>query len=177
MRRLAQSAALSLRRNMSRDAAPASASSPCKVRTHHGASAAALRPRARLLLTRRATPHATQVLFCGLEFHDGFKLTAKELAADPRFDVTACRREDVAAHIADAHIAVRGAPGAHTSLPAASRRAPGADVHGVARVQVPLMSRLDAQLLARAPALRYVLQFGVGLEARRVALHAPSVAR
>ena len=38
------------------------------------------------------------------------------------------------------------------------------------------MSRLDAQLLARAPALRYVLQFGVGLEARRVAQHPRSVA-
>ena len=49
-----------------------------------------------------------QVLFCGLEFNDGFKLTAKELAADPRFDVVACKREDVNAHIADAHIAVRG---------------------------------------------------------------------
>ena len=52
-----------------------------------------------------------QVLFCGLEFNDGFKLTAKELAADPRFDVVACRREDVDAHIADAHIAVRGRAG------------------------------------------------------------------
>ena len=80
------------------------------------------------------------MLFCGLEFNDGFRLTAKELASDPRFDVAACPREDVAARIADAHIAV------------------------------PLMSRLDAQMLARAPALRYVLQFGVGLEARCVAL-------
>jgi hypothetical protein len=48
-----------------------------------------------------------QVLFCGMEFNDGFKLTAKELATDPRFDVVACNREDVEAHIADAHIAVR----------------------------------------------------------------------
>lgn len=61
------------------------------------------------------------MLFCGLEFHDGFKLTAKELATDPRFDVTACRREDVAAHIADAHIAVRATPATLTPLLVAAR--------------------------------------------------------
>ena len=38
------------------------------------------------------------------------------------------------------------------------------------------MTRLDAQLLARAPALRYVLQFGVGLEARCV-VRPPRTAR
>ena len=48
------------------------------------------------------------MLFCGQEFNDGFKLTAIELAGDPRFDVVCCRREDVDAHIAGAHIAVRG---------------------------------------------------------------------
>ena len=39
------------------------------------------------------------------------------------------------------------------------------------------MLRLDAQLLARAPALRYVLQFGVGLEVRCAARLSRSVAR
>jgi hypothetical protein len=74
-----------------------------------GANSCAAAPRARRACCPRAAYRATQVLFCGLEFNDGFKLTAKELEADPRFDVTACRREDVAAHIADAHIAVRTA--------------------------------------------------------------------
>ena len=47
------------------------------------------------------------MLFCGLEFNDGYALTARELAGDARFVVAACAREDVGKHIADAHIAVR----------------------------------------------------------------------
>ena len=50
-----------------------------------------------------------QVLFCGLEFHDGYALTAAQLAGDARFHVTRCAREDVATHIADAHLAARDA--------------------------------------------------------------------
>ena len=61
------------------------------------------------------------MLFCGMEFNDGFKLTAKELAADPRFDVVACKREDVEAHITDAHIAVRGRVRCCVGPPAGAR--------------------------------------------------------
>ena len=178
MLRLAQSTALSLHRSMSRDAAPAGAAA-LKVRTTP--SAVASEP--------GADSAAPQVLFCGLEFNDGFKLTAKELAADPRFDVAACKREDVAAHIADAHIAVRGrarcrigpTAGARPTARSTPRRfaaSKSAELTCLPRCvsQVPLMTRLDAQLLARAPALRYVLQFGVGLEARCV-VRPPQTAR
>ena len=66
------------------------------------------------------------MLFCGLEFNDGFKLTAKELEHDPRFAVTACRREDVAANITDAHIAVRGRACCADTPRHAALREPGA---------------------------------------------------
>lgn len=76
------------------------------------------------------------MLFCGHEFRDGFVFTREALAGDERFVVTSCAREDVAAHVLDADMAV------------------------------PLMTPVDAPLLAAATRLRYVLQFGVGLEAR-----------
>ena len=75
-----------------------------------------------------------RVLFCGEEFPDGARHTAKCLAQCPDVDVVVCARADVPTHIVEADVAV------------------------------PLMTRLDAATIARAKRLRMVLQFGVGLE-------------
>jgi len=80
------------------------------------------------------------VLFCGLEFHQGFACTKRRCDAlnaasgSAGIEVVACARSEVAARIADADIAV------------------------------PLMTRLDDAILGAATRLRLVLQFGVGLE-------------
>jgi hypothetical protein len=52
------------------------------------------------------------VLFCGEEFHDGYRLTAAALAGDPRFAVACCPRELVPQRIVDADMAVRDAAAA-----------------------------------------------------------------
>ncbi|CAL5221445.1 g3635 [Coccomyxa viridis] len=77
---------------------------------------------------------ALQVLFCGEEFTWGFKFSKEALDAEPDIEVRQCRREDVAANIGTAHMAV------------------------------PLMSRLDADMLAKAHNLKVILQYGVGVE-------------
>ena len=78
-----------------------------------------------------------RVLFCGLEFSDGFNHTksfVKERGLD--VDVVRCPRERVLDEIRDADVAV------------------------------PLMTTLDGDALSRGASgrLRLVLQFGVGLE-------------
>lgn len=76
-----------------------------------------------------------RILFCGEEFPDAARCTASSLSTDPGVEVVVCKREDVATEIERADIAV------------------------------PLMTRLDADIIARgAKRLRLVLQFGVGLE-------------
>ena len=75
-----------------------------------------------------------KLLFCGKEFSEGFRRTAEALADCPDIDCVSCTRDEVAAQIVDADIAV------------------------------PLMTRLDAATLAEATQLRLVLQFGVGIE-------------
>jgi hypothetical protein len=104
-----------------------------------------------------------QVLFCGVEFGEGFARTAAALAGDARFAVTRCAREELEAHIGDADMAVRLRG---QRLRRLVRVASDPSCAGAGARQVPLMARIDAPLLARAPRLRYVLQFGVGLEAR-----------
>ena len=78
-----------------------------------------------------------RVLFCGLEFEDGYAHTRAYVDDnDLDVDVARCAREDVAREISRCDVAV------------------------------PLMTKLDAELLkiGAAGALTHVLQFGVGLE-------------
>lgn len=77
-----------------------------------------------------------RVLFCGCErnFKAGFELTQKELAGEAGVTVECCLPEEVPSRV------------------------------GAASLLVPFMTRVDSALLAAAPRLRYVLQFGVGLE-------------
>jgi len=79
-----------------------------------------------------------KLLFCGKEFSDGARYTMEALAAesfaDVKINVVTCTRDEVPLHIADADVAV------------------------------PLMTRLDAHIIAQSTRLRLVLQFGVGLE-------------
>ena len=67
--------------------------------------------------------------------HFGFAFTRDALAREPGVAVVQCERSDLAAALADADVAV------------------------------PLMSALDAGLLARAPRLKLIIQYGVGVEA------------
>ena len=79
----------------------------------------------------------TKVLFCGLEFLEGWnqtRLAVERAGLSDAIDVVRCDRADVPREIQDAHVAV------------------------------PLMTRLDATALRDARALRMVIQFGVGLE-------------
>jgi lactate dehydrogenase-like 2-hydroxyacid dehydrogenase len=79
----------------------------------------------------------TKVLFCGLEFLEGWnqtRLAVEHAGLSDQIDVVRCDRQDVPREIQDAHVAV------------------------------PLMTRLDATALQNANALRMVIQFGVGLE-------------
>jgi phosphoglycerate dehydrogenase-like enzyme len=79
----------------------------------------------------------TKVLFCGLEFLEGWnqtRLAVEHAGLSDQIDVVRCDRQDVPREIQDAHVAV------------------------------PLMTRLDATALQNAGALRMVIQFGVGLE-------------
>ena len=79
----------------------------------------------------------TKVLFCGLEFLEGWnqtRLAVEHAGLSDQIDVVRCDRADVPREIQDAHVAV------------------------------PLMTRLDATALQNANALRMVIQFGVGLE-------------
>jgi phosphoglycerate dehydrogenase-like enzyme len=79
----------------------------------------------------------TKVLFCGLEFLEGWnqtRLAVEHAGLSDAIDVVRCDRADVPREIQDAHVAV------------------------------PLMTRLDAAALRNAKALRMVIQFGVGLE-------------
>jgi phosphoglycerate dehydrogenase-like enzyme len=79
----------------------------------------------------------TKVLFCGLEFLEGWnqtRLAVEHAGLSDQIDVVRCDRVDVPREIQDAHVAV------------------------------PLMTRLDATALQNANALRMVIQFGVGLE-------------
>ena len=80
-----------------------------------------------------------KVLFCGEEFPAGAEETRKALekhdaVGNCEFRFVACAREQVATEIVDADVAV------------------------------PLMTKIDETLLAKAPILKLVLQFGVGLE-------------
>ena len=80
-----------------------------------------------------------KVLFCGKEFPAGAEETRKALekhdaVGNCEFRFVACAREQVATEIVDADVAV------------------------------PLMTKIDETLLAKAPILKLVLQFGVGLE-------------
>jgi len=82
-------------------------------------------------------PTKTRVLFCGHEFADGYRHTLERASQRyPHLEITVCDRLDVQHHIADADVAV------------------------------PLMTRLDAALIARGArgSLKLILQFGVGLE-------------
>lgn len=74
------------------------------------------------------------MLFCGTDMHMGFVFTRDALASDPGVEVVQCERADLAAALQTADVAV------------------------------PLMSRLDARLLAAAPRLKLVIQYGVGVE-------------
>ncbi|KAK9798534.1 hypothetical protein WJX73_010930 [Symbiochloris irregularis] len=76
-----------------------------------------------------------KILFCGEEFAGGFKLTKEACESKmPNVEVVRCRRQDLAAPI------------------------------GSADVALPMMSKLDAGLLAKAKQLKLILQFGVGVE-------------
>jgi phosphoglycerate dehydrogenase-like enzyme len=79
---------------------------------------------------------AFRVLFCGCttDFHAGYVLTARELAGEPSVLVECCEQNEVASRIGGADMAV------------------------------PFMTPVDAELLRQAPRLRYLLQYGVGLE-------------
>ena len=82
-------------------------------------------------------PHASaayHVLFCGHEFEAGFSETSAALAGEAGVTVSRCPRDELSTAVAGAHMLV------------------------------PFMGRVDAALLARAPQLRYILQYGVGLE-------------
>ena len=81
-------------------------------------------------------PNTTRVLFCGRDMHYGFAYTAEALADAPAIECVQCDRDDAAAW-----------------LP-------------TARLAVPLMCRLDAGMLEAGAAgrLTHVLQYGVGVE-------------
>lgn len=64
----------------------------------------------------------------------GFVFTRDALAATPGVEVVQCERGELAAALQSADVAV------------------------------PLMSRLDARLLAAAPRLKLIIQYGVGVE-------------
>jgi phosphoglycerate dehydrogenase-like enzyme len=81
-----------------------------------------------------STACTPQVLFCGHEFEAGFLKTVEALAGEPGVTVSRCPREELSTAVAGAHMLV------------------------------PFMGRVDAALLEKAPQLRYILQFGVGLE-------------
>lgn len=78
-----------------------------------------------------------KVLFCGMEFTEGWnqtKLAVEQAGLGDKVDIVRCDRGDVPREIVDADLAV------------------------------PLMTRLDAAVLDKAKRLAMVLQFGVGLE-------------
>jgi lactate dehydrogenase-like 2-hydroxyacid dehydrogenase len=78
-----------------------------------------------------------KVLFCGHEFADGFEYARKHAASLPHVDVDRCERAETSTRIETCEVAV------------------------------PLMTKLDADIIARGARdgrLRLVLQFGVGLE-------------
>ncbi|EIE22438.1 hypothetical protein COCSUDRAFT_37061 [Coccomyxa subellipsoidea C-169] len=75
-----------------------------------------------------------RVLFCGQEFNWGYKFTKEALQDDAEIEVSCCPREEVGQHIGSTDLAV------------------------------PLMARLDSYMLSRAPRLKAILQYGVGVE-------------
>lgn len=85
---------------------------------------------------RLAAIHAmtTKVLFCGEEFPGAFEFTCEATEGMSDVEVLKCRRQDLARHIGDVQVAV------------------------------PMMSRLDADMLRQGKQLKLVLQFGVGVE-------------
>ncbi|PSC74029.1 glyoxylate reductase hydroxypyruvate reductase isoform X2 [Micractinium conductrix] len=75
-----------------------------------------------------------EVLFCGRDMHAGYAFTKQELEGETGVAVLQCDRDQLAAALATADVAV------------------------------PLMCRLDAALLRAAPRLKLVIQYGVGVE-------------
>ena len=88
-------------------------------------------------MAAQPTRSALKVLFCGQMMRAGFQFTrdaAQRAGLTAALQISECSGDELQHEIRDAHVAV------------------------------PLMSRLDDAMMAAAPKLRMILQFGVGLE-------------
>lgn len=125
---------------------------------------------------------ALQVLFCGEEFTWGFKFSKEALDAEPdiearhlslqcralsecRHRVSLCHKAYVypCMHVLRAFISDRNLSSKYVQVRQCRREDVAANI-GTAHMAVPLMSRLDADMLAKAHNLKVILQYGVGVE-------------
>ena len=107
-----------------------------------------------------------QVLFCGEEFAGAYDFTKQAMQAVPNAEVRIKQESGQCYHAARlmAVILEASCTSAYGWQVVNCKREALAEHIGSAHVAVPMMSRLDADMLRRGKQLKLVLQFGVGVE-------------
>ena len=103
----------------------------------------------------RVTPKMTRVLFCGNEFTWSYHFTKEALAKHA--DIEVCLRIDVS-------IVLQLIQPAVLLQVLRCERSEVPDRIEDMQVAIPFMARIDDATMKRAPALKLILQYGVGVE-------------